>query len=49
MVFTNAYNPRAEIRKMSEIRPSLVKRGSIIGANVTIICGVTLGQYSFVG
>ncbi len=49
MVFTNVYNPRAEIRKMSEVRPTLVKRGATIGANATIICGVTLGQYSFVG
>ena len=49
MVFTNVYNPRAEIRKMSEIRSTIVKRGATIGANATIICGVTLGQYSFIG
>jgi UDP-2-acetamido-3-amino-2,3-dideoxy-glucuronate N-acetyltransferase len=49
MVFTNVYNPRAEIRKMNELRPTLVKRGVTIGANATIICGVTLGQYSFIG
>jgi UDP-2-acetamido-3-amino-2,3-dideoxy-glucuronate N-acetyltransferase len=49
MVFTNVYNPRAEIRKMSEVRPTLVKRGATIGANATIICGVTLGLYSFIG
>jgi UDP-2-acetamido-3-amino-2,3-dideoxy-glucuronate N-acetyltransferase len=49
MVFTNVYNPRAEIRKMSEIRPTLVKRGATIGANSTIICGVTLGRYCFIG
>jgi UDP-2-acetamido-3-amino-2,3-dideoxy-glucuronate N-acetyltransferase len=47
MVFTNVYNPRAEIRKMSEARPTLVKRGATIGANATIICGITLGEYSF--
>jgi len=49
MVFTNVYNPRAEIRKMSEIRPTLVRKGTTIGANATIICGITLGEYSFVG
>lgn len=49
MVFTNVYNPRAEIRKMSEIRPTLVKKGATIGANATVICGVTIGQYSFIG
>ncbi len=49
MVFTNVYNPRAEMRKMSEARPTLVKKGSTIGANATIICGITLGGYSFVG
>jgi len=49
MVFTNIYNPRAEIRKMDQVRPTLVKRGTTIGANATIICGVTLGRYSFVG
>ena len=49
MVFTNVYNPRDEIRKMSEVRPTLAKRGTTIGANATIICGVTLGQYSFIG
>jgi UDP-2-acetamido-3-amino-2,3-dideoxy-glucuronate N-acetyltransferase len=49
MVFTNVYNPRAEIRKMSEARSTLVKRGATIGANATIICGITIGEYSFVG
>jgi len=49
MVFTNILNPRAEISKMDQIRPTLVKRGTTIGANATIICGVTLGTYSFVG
>jgi predicted dehydrogenase/acetyltransferase-like isoleucine patch superfamily enzyme len=49
MVFTNIYNPRAEIRKMDQVRPTLVKRGATIGANATIICGITLGRYSFVG
>jgi UDP-2-acetamido-3-amino-2,3-dideoxy-glucuronate N-acetyltransferase len=49
MVFTNVYNPRAEIRKMSEVRPTLVKRGATIGANATIVSGVTIGQYGFIG
>ncbi|MBW2333304.1 MAG: Gfo/Idh/MocA family oxidoreductase [Deltaproteobacteria bacterium] len=49
MVFTNVYNPRAEIRKMDEARPTLVKKGATLGANATIICGVTLGKYSFIG
>ena len=49
MVFTNVYNPRAEISKMDQALPTLVKRGSTIGANATIICGVTLGSYCFIG
>jgi UDP-2-acetamido-3-amino-2,3-dideoxy-glucuronate N-acetyltransferase len=49
MVFTNIYNPRAEIGKMDQIRPTLVKKGATIGANATIICGATLGRYSFIG
>jgi UDP-2-acetamido-3-amino-2,3-dideoxy-glucuronate N-acetyltransferase len=49
MVFTNIYNPRAEIRKMDQVKPTLVKKGATIGANSTIICGTTLGRYCFVG
>jgi acetyltransferase-like isoleucine patch superfamily enzyme len=49
MVFTNIYNPRAEIRKMDQVRPTLVKKGATIGANSTIICGTTLGRYCFIG
>jgi UDP-2-acetamido-3-amino-2,3-dideoxy-glucuronate N-acetyltransferase len=49
MVFTNVYNPRAEIQKMNEVRPTFVKRGATIGANATIICGTTIGSYSFIG
>ena len=49
MVFTNIYNPRAEIGKMDQVRPTLVKKGATIGANATIICGTTLGRYSFIG
>jgi UDP-2-acetamido-3-amino-2,3-dideoxy-glucuronate N-acetyltransferase len=49
MVFTNIYNPRAEIPKMDQVRPTLVKKGTTIGANATIVCGTTLGRYSFIG
>jgi len=49
MVFTNIYNPRAEIRKMDQVRPTRVKKGATIGANATIVCGVSLGRYSFIG
>jgi UDP-2-acetamido-3-amino-2,3-dideoxy-glucuronate N-acetyltransferase len=49
MVFTNVYNPRAHIPRMDEIRPTLVKTGASIGANVTIVCGNTIGRYAFVG
>lgn len=49
MVFTNIYNPRAEIRKMDQVRPTLVRQGATIGANATIVCGVTIGRYAFIG
>jgi len=49
MVFTNIAHPRAEIRKMDQVRSTLVRKGTTIGANATIICGVTLGRYSFIG
>ena len=49
MVFTNIYNPRAEIRKMDQVRPTLVKHGATLGANCTIVCGTTIGRYAFVG
>ncbi|MBN1550255.1 Gfo/Idh/MocA family oxidoreductase [bacterium] len=49
MVFTNVFNPRAAIRRMDEIKHTLVKKGATIGANATIICGVTIGQCAFVG
>lgn len=49
MVFTNIYNPRAEIRKMDQIRSTLVKVGATLGANCTIVCGTTIGRYAFVG
>lgn len=49
MVFTNVINPRSEIERKSEFRRTLVKRGATLGANCTIICGVTIGKYAFVG
>mgnify|MGYP005862103999 CR=1 FL=1 len=48
-VFTNVYNPRAFIERKHEFKPTLVKRGATIGANATIVCGVTIGEYSMVG
>src|SRR5690606_24671122 len=49
MVFTNVYNPRSEIVRKDEYRPTLVKRGASIGANATIVCGTTIGRYAFIG
>jgi UDP-2-acetamido-3-amino-2,3-dideoxy-glucuronate N-acetyltransferase len=49
MVFTNIYNPRAEIRKMDQVRPTLVKHGATLGANCTIVCGTIIGRYAFIG
>ena len=49
MVFTNVYNPRSLIERKNEYRDTLVKRGATLGANSTIVCGVTLGEFSFVG
>lgn len=49
MVFTNVVNPRSEIVRRDEFKPTLVRRGASIGANATIVCGVTLGEYCFVG
>ena len=49
MVFTNVINPRSHVSRRSEYRRTLVRRGTSIGANATIVCGVTLGEYSFVG
>jgi UDP-2-acetamido-3-amino-2,3-dideoxy-glucuronate N-acetyltransferase len=48
-VFTNVINPRAFVERKSEYKLTLVKRGASIGANATIVCGSTLGEYSFVG
>jgi len=49
VVFTNVINPRAHISRMDTIRPTLVKEGASLGANSTIVCGVTIGRYAFVG
>lgn len=49
MVFTNVLNPRSHVSRKSEYRQTLVKRGASIGANATIVCGSTLGEYAFVG
>ena len=49
MVFTNVLNPRAHVSRRHEYRRTLVRRGATIGANATIVCGTTLGEYAFVG
>lgn len=49
MVFTNVLNPRSHISRKDEYKPTLIRRGASIGANATIVCGITLGRYSFVG
>jgi len=49
MVFTNVFNPRAHIRRMDELRQTLVKKGASLGANCTVVCGHTIGRYAFVG
>jgi UDP-2-acetamido-3-amino-2,3-dideoxy-glucuronate N-acetyltransferase len=48
-VFTNVYNPRAHIERKNEYRTTLVKKGATIGANATIICGNSIGEYSLIG
>jgi UDP-2-acetamido-3-amino-2,3-dideoxy-glucuronate N-acetyltransferase len=49
MVFTNVYNPRSLIERKNEYLDTLVKRGATLGANCTIVCGTTVGEYAFVG
>ncbi len=49
MVFTNVYNPRSGVERKDEYRDTLVKKGVTLGANCTIVCGVTLGEHSFIG
>ena len=49
MVFTNVYNPRSLIERKDQYRNTLIKKGATLGANCTIVCGVTVGEYAFVG
>ena len=49
MVFTNVINPRSAVNRKSEFKPTLVGKGVTIGANATIVCGIRLGEYAFVG
>lgn len=49
MVFTNVINPRSHVERKDEYQTTLVKRGATIGANATVLCGVTLGRYCFIG
>lgn len=49
MVFTNVYNPRSLVERKHEYRDTLVRRGATLGANCTIVCGVTVGEFAFVG
>lgn len=49
MVFTNVYNPRSAVNRKNEYRDTRVKRGATLGANSTIVCGVTVGCYAFIG
>ncbi|MFP2770655.1 UDP-2-acetamido-3-amino-2,3-dideoxy-D-glucuronate N-acetyltransferase [Oceanisphaera sp. KMM 10153] len=49
MVFTNVYNPRSLIERKDQYRNTLVKKGATLGANCTIVCGITIGEYAFVG
>jgi len=49
MVFTNVYNPRSGVERKDEYLDTVIKRGATLGANCTIICGITVGEYAFVG
>ena len=49
MVFTNVFNPRSLVERKNEYKDTLVKRGATLGANCTIICGITIGEFAFVG
>ena len=49
MVFTNVINPRSAVSRKHEYQRTVVRRGATIGANATVVCGVTLGEYAFVG
>ena len=49
MVFTNVYNPRSHVSRKSDYRRTLVKRGASLGANATVVCGYTIGEFAFIG
>ena len=49
MVCTNVINPRSHVSRKDEYRPTVFRRGASVGANATVVCGVTIGQYAFVG
>jgi UDP-2-acetamido-3-amino-2,3-dideoxy-glucuronate N-acetyltransferase len=49
MVFTNVYNPRAAVVRKGEYRRTLVRQGATLGANATLVCGITVGRHAFVG
>lgn len=49
MVFTNVHNPRAAVPRKGEYKPTLVRQGATLGANCTIVCGVTIGRHAFIG
>jgi UDP-2-acetamido-3-amino-2,3-dideoxy-glucuronate N-acetyltransferase len=49
MVFTNVYNPRSLIERKDQYRDTIVKRGATLGANCTIVCGITIGEFAFIG
>ena len=49
MVFTNVYNPRSAVTRKDEYRDTLVQRGATLGANCTVVCGITIGAHAFVG
>lgn len=49
MVFTNVYNPRSAVNRKDEYRDTVIRQGATLGANCTIVCGITVGRYAFVG
>ena len=49
MVFTNVYNPRSAVSRKDEYRDTIVEKGATMGANCTIVCGVTIGKFAFIG
>lgn len=49
MVFTNVINPRAHVPRKSEFKPTRVRRGATLGANCTVVCGITIGEFAFIG